>query len=265
MSRLYHAYFDFTNDSPFTGEAKGLGVAGRLGAVYSVNPRFSVGAVYKSKTSMSDLETDNASISMGVRIDQGVAGGGSPTGTYMDAIIPVSGKITVKNFEWPETFGAGIAYKPAERLLLAVDVQRIRWSGVMKDFTMTFEADNVPANGGFAGLDLDATLFQDWQDQTAVSVGAAYDVSPRVQIRGGVNLSDNPIPDRYLNPLFPAIIRSHVSLGGGYSFGRASTVNLAVSRAFEAENTNPGDGSSIPAVTSTHSQVNMQLMFTQGF
>lgn len=261
VQNLHHAYFDFSDDSAFTGEAKGTGFAAKVGAVFKVNERLSLGAAYHSKTGLSDLESSNATLAMGVNMDTGIAAGGAPSGTYANMIIPVSGKITVRNFEWPETYGIGAAFKATDRLMLAMDVKRINWAAVMKDFTMTFEADNVAANGGFAGLGLDATLFQNWEDQTVVALGGGFQVTDGLVVRAGYNYASNPVPDQYLNALFPAIIDTHYTVGAGYRFG-GSSVDVSMTMAPEVKATNPGNGSTIPAVTTTHSQTNWQFMYS---
>ncbi|MCK4537172.1 MAG: outer membrane protein transport protein [Candidatus Krumholzibacteria bacterium] len=265
IQELHHAYFDFTNDSDFSGEAKGTGFAGKIGAVYNVNPKLTLGATYHSKTILGDLETDNASMSMGVNIDDGVLMGGAPSGNYVDYIMDVSGKITVKDFEWPAMFGIGAALEATDRLMIACDLKMIQWSSVMEDFKLVFEADNVATNGGFAGQELNATLFQNWDDQFVISIGGAFDVTEALVIRAGYNYGKNPVPDKYLNALFPAIVENHITFGAGYYFSENRAVNLSMVTATSAEFENPGDGSDIPPVESTHSQFNWQLMFSTGF
>jgi len=65
--------------------------------------------------------------------------------------------------------------------------------------------------------------------------------------------------------LFPAIERNHASLGLGYSFSGASVLNASVFRAFNVEATNPGNGSTVPPVTTSHSQWNLALMYSHMF
>ena len=57
IRKLHHAYFDFSNRSSFTGEARGYGAAGKFGAVYRVNDLLSIGGTYHSKTSIGDIKT----------------------------------------------------------------------------------------------------------------------------------------------------------------------------------------------------------------
>ena len=265
INRLYHAYFDFSNDNDFTGEAMGYGVAGKIGVAYEATPDLTLGAVYQSQTALGDVESDNAALAMAVNIDPGILQG-VPTGSYSDMNIPLSGKITIKDFEWPSTFGAGFAYLPMPNLMLAADVKQIMWSQVMEDFTMNFVVDDVPENGGFVGLELDATLFQNWEDQTVVAAGAAYKPVTPLTLRAGFNYGKNPVPDKYLNALFPAIVESHATFGAGYDFGQGSQVNASVQVAFEKEARNEPTADIVtPPVTSSHSQLSWMLMYSHSF
>lgn len=264
ISRVHHAYFDFSNDSDLYGQARSIGVAGKIGAVFAVHEKLSIGATYHSPTALGDLETDEATLSMAVNVDPGVFEG-APTGTYMDMEIPVSGSITVVDFQWPAVYGIGAAFRPNDRFLLAADVRYIDWSGVMEDFTMTFTADNTPENGAFAGLEMDAVLFQKWEDQAVVSLGGAMRATDELTLRAGFNYGANPVPDDYLNALFPAIVESHVTFGGGWSFEEYGELNLSFVAALESDGTNPGNGSTIPPVESTHSQFNWMVMYSYGF
>jgi long-chain fatty acid transport protein len=74
-----------------------------------------------------------------------------------------------------------------------------------------------------------------------------------------LNIANNPVPDKYLNPLFPAIIKNHVMIGAGYIVSRASSVDASYTYAPEVKQMN-GQG-----VTVTHSQMNAQLMYSYRF
>jgi len=264
ITKLHYAYFDFSDDSAFTGEAKGAGLGGKLGAVLRFSPRFSLGLSFHSKTYMSDLSADGAVMTMAVNGDQGLLTNGTPDNNLVDTAIPVTGKITVRDFQWPTTLALGASLQVNERLTLVGDVKNIGWSGVMEDFSMTFEADNSTSNGGFAGKKMDMALYQNWRDQTVLALGGAYRLNDALTLRAGLNRAANPIPAGYLNALFPAIIENHVTAGVGYQKG-AMSMDFSITRASEASVTNPGNGSTIPPVTSTHSQLNWQLMGSYRF
>ncbi len=271
ISKLYHAYFDFSNDNDFTGKANGFGFAGKIGAVYKATPQLTIGATFHTPTKLADLEADGATLSMAVNIDPGILEG-QPSGEYQDMNLPVSGKIAIKDFQWPATLGAGLAYRMCN-VMLAADVKYIMWSSVMKDFKMSFTADDKPENGGFAGLEMDASLFQKWEDQAVFAAGAAYNPIQPLTLRAGFNYGKNPVPDKYLNALFPAIVETHATFGAGYDFGHGSQINASITTGFKKEATNPGldlvigpiTDYVIPPVTSSHSQLNWQVMFSHSF
>ena len=260
IDHLNYAYFDFSNGSRFSGKARGYGAAGKIGAAYKVNNQLTVGATYHSETQLGDMETDEAVVRMNVNANFG--------GGYQDYDIPVSGKIKVKNFQWPSTYGIGAAFQATDKLLLAADIKRINWADTMQDFRMVFSADAVQSNplaAGFAGQTLDANLFQRWEDQTVYQVGGAYQVNKQLTLRAGYNRADNPVPNSYLNALFPAIVEEHITGGFGYGFNDKQSIDFSLQHALPVSNTNPGNGSTIPAVTSRHSQTSFQFIYSHRF
>ncbi|WP_130537935.1 OmpP1/FadL family transporter [Thiomicrorhabdus indica] len=259
VSDVNWARFDFSDNSDYTGEAKGTGLGGKLGMTYKFNDKLSFGASYHSKTNLSDMKGD-ATLSMNVNADTGVMMGGMPNGQYADMTIPVSGEIKLKDFQWPETFGMGFAFTPNEKWLVTADYKRINWSDVMADFNMVFTADNVATNGNFAGASIDVTLPQDWEDQNVFMLGTAYQMNKQLTLRAGMNLSSNPIPDDKVNPLFPAITEKHYMLGFGYNFDKQHSIDGSITHAPEVTVT--GSGALNNGVEISHAQTNWQLLYT---
>lgn len=269
------AHFSFRDDSDFTGQASGSGMAIKLGALYTVNDRLSLGLSYHGETALEDLEADEATLSMSANFDTALlaqqwngipvsqpGSQGAPAGTYAAAVVPVSGRITVSDFQWPSQLAFGAAYRPGSAWLLALDLKRIGWASVMEDFRMTFQADAQQANplaGGFASSRMDLVLKQEWDDQWVLALGAAYALSPKLTLRGGFNHAGDPVPAAYLNPLFPAIVETHFTLGAGYRFGAHQSVDASLQMVPEAESR------SASGVTNTHGQVNLQVMYSLGF
>ena len=255
ISNLDYAYFDYSNHNRFSGKARGYGAAGKIGATFKVDDRLTLGASYHSKTRLGDMKTDEARILMAVDAD---FGGGS-----QHYEIPVSGSIRVKDFQWPSTWAVGAAFQATDRLLLVGDVKRINWADTMQQFRMVFTADAAqtdPLAAGFAGLELDAALFQRWEDQTVYQFGGAYQMNRQLTLRAGFNYASNPVPDQYLNALFPAIVERHVTAGFGYGFNEAQSIDFSLQHATEVTATNPNTG-----VTSRHSQTSFQFIYSQRF
>ena len=250
------ARFDFSDNSNFTQATKGTGFAGKLGATFKLNNEWAFGASYHLKTNMSDFEGD-AKLSMNVSVDTGVLGGGALSGTYVNATLPMSGKIKVKDFQWPSMMALGATWTPSSKIMLSADIKRINWSAVMDNFSMTFNADSSASNGGFANTTLDVVLDQNWEDQTVIMLGGQYMVNKDIAVRAGINHASNPVPDKSLNPLFPATIESHITAGFGWTMAPGQLIDVAVTVAPEVSATNPNSG-----VTTSHSQFNWQAMYT---
>lgn len=247
-SNVDYAYFNFSNGNPFTGAARGYGYAGKVGLVYQATDRLTLGLTYHNESALGDLEASGSQMSF--QLD--IPGMGKMAQT-------LTGTMRVNNFEWPALLGAGLAFRPDDRWLLVADVRRVFWENVMKDFSMTFTADNTTANGGFAGQVLNATLFQDWSDQTIVQLGAARQVTDRLTLRAGANFTSDPIPAKYLNCLFPATVEKHLTAGFGWKIDERSSFDASLTYGLESEQTS-GYGIRI-----THAQLNTQLLYSYRF
>ncbi|MBI3187664.1 MAG: outer membrane protein transport protein [Gammaproteobacteria bacterium] len=241
--------FDFSNTNDFTGEATSTGYGGKIGFV-AKEGKLTIGGTYHFKTSLADMEANGATLSMNVN---GPMVGGGP------ATVPITGTVKVVDFQWPATLGVGLSYQATDKVMVAVDVKQIMWSDVMDSFRMSFTADNVVSNGSFAGASMDLEMYQNWKDQTAIQFGAAYKMDDALTLRAGMNVANNPVPDAYMNPLFPAIEENHVTAGVGYKIGDNQGVDFALMHALDVTQ----DGGS--GVTVTHSQLSWQLMYTMNF
>lgn len=243
-----YAYFNFSNGNPFTGDARGYGYAGKVGVVYQANEQLTLGLTYHTQSALSDLKAASAAMSFQLN----VPGMGAMAQT-------LTGEMKVNDFEWPAMLGAGLAYRPNERWLVAADLRQIYWGSVMQQFAMTFTASSAAGNGSFAGQQLNATLFQNWDDQLVVQLGAAYQATDRLVLRFGGAFSTNPIPSNFLNCLFPATIERHLTAGFGWKIDERASVDFSFTHGFEFSETN-GYGIGI-----THSQNNAQLMYSYRF
>jgi long-chain fatty acid transport protein len=229
------ARVDFSNKSDFTGAASATGWGAKLGAVYRPAAGLTLGASYRFKSALNDMKTSET------------AGTISAAGGFSD-----SGRITVVDFQWPATTALGLAWQATPALLVAADVKRIAWSDVMKDFRLRYDSAGMGGSVSFA-------LPQNWKDQSVLNLGLAYAVGDQLTLRAGVNRSDNPIPDALVNPLFPATVKSHYTLGVGWRFSATGELNGSLTVAPTSTVTN-GMG-----VVVTHKQTNFQIMYSRHF
>lgn len=228
------ARVDFSNSNDFTGAASSTGWAAKIGLVWRPTPELTVGASYQSESSLGDMKTSASGAAL------------SAFGGFVD-----SGRITVVDFQWPSTAAIGVAWQGGPALLVA-DVKRIGWASVMKDFRMRYDSATMGGSVTFA-------MPQNWKDQTVLSLGGAWSLGPDLTLRAGYNHAANPIPDAYVNPLFPATVKTHYTLGLGWRLSAGSEFNGALTLAPASTVTN-GQG-----VIVSHKQRNLQLMYSLRF
>lgn len=237
---INYVRFDFSNNNPLIGQAIGYGTAAKIGLTHRLSKNLTVGGSYHTRSRLSDLETSKATLAF------------AGTGTAFPGSNPVSvtGTLKVKDFEWPSVLAAGFAFYPDKRWMIVGDVKYMDWATAMKKFSMSFVADN---NGAFPGQSLDVEMKQDWKDQTIFSVGVQYKATDRLALRAGANLSTNPVPDTYLNPLFPAITKNHYTGGFGYRLTDKSSLSTALAVVPKVSATN--------GMVMSHSQLNWSLNY----
>jgi long-chain fatty acid transport protein len=243
-------YFNFTDGSKFTQKASSTGYAGKLGVTYKVNPQLTLGATYHSKTSLGDMTASGAQMSL---IDN--AGKIGPAGsTYT-----LTGNVRIVNFQFPETYGFGMAYQANDDLMVVADYKRIGWAKVMQNFHMTFNSTDM------GGIAMDLKMPQNWKDQDVFNFGFAYKTTPELTLRAGANLANNPVPENTVNPLFPAIVKNHYTVGAGYVFNKESEVNGSLVYVPKVTTYTAAVAGVSPAYSIDHSQLNWQLMYSHSF
>ncbi len=243
MGSYNWARFDFSDNSDYDGAAKGDGFAYKLGATYQVSPELSVGASYHSETALSDL-SGGATLSAG--------------NTGSAAAASFAGTIKVRDFQFPAEYGVGLSYQPNDAWQVVADVKSVQWAAVMKKFKMSFISPTMGA--------LNVAMNQEWKDQTVVQLGVGYKVNNAFTLRAGYNGANNPVPNQWVNYLFPAVVETHYTAGFGYAFDKASDINFSMTYAPEVKvigtgTVGTGNGSQII----THSQTNWQLMYSHRF
>lgn len=229
------ARINFTDDNKFTGAAKSTGFGASIGATFKASKDVTMGASYQFKSALDDMKTASSGASM------------TAIGGFVD-----NGQITVIDFQMPSVFAMGAAWQANPSLLLAADLKYIGWADSMKSFRMRYDSAQMGGTVSFS-------LPQNWNDQTVLSLGMAWKANEQLTLRAGLNLADNPIPDATVNPLFPATVKSHVTMGLGYKTSQTGEVNASLTLA-PTVTVNSGAG---PAIS--HAQTNLQVMYSHRF
>jgi len=132
------------------------------------------------------------------------------------------------DFAWPRKLGLGIAIKPIETVLIAIDVHWIQWSDSMKIFTMSMSnGDNININNMIGSDKVKAELPLNWKDQFPVAIGIQWEFIEDAFARLGYNYGKNPVPSETVFPVFPAIVEHHITVGGGYNYNDFFEINFS--------------------------------------
>jgi long-chain fatty acid transport protein len=175
-----------------------------LGGYYDVTPALTLAAAYMSEIEMKyGNQISNAGAGFGLT---GAAPGFEPFGDTLTQ---------------PAQMKAGVSWNATDSIALTADYKLINWAGAKgyKDFN--------------------------WKDQNVVAVGVKYTGSG-FWLGAGYNQADDPIGEVspvnnaavtgqyrgaavnfFNNMMFPAIVKSSYTLGGGYSFSKALDMELA--------------------------------------
>ena len=211
---------------PNQGRDSSTGVGVRLGYLGQFGDRVSVGASFSPKIDMSRFKKYG-----GLFADNG-------------------------DFDIPQNLAVGVAVKLTPAVQLALDWQRIKYSGVrsignasLPNFGNGFGASNGPGFG--------------WQDVNVAKLGVQWQVNPAWTLRAGYNVGSNPVrsEDVYLNILAPGVVRQHLTMGATYAWSAKEELTVA---AWHARRQNV-DGS-MPAPTRIGmSQTGFGLQYSRKF
>jgi long-chain fatty acid transport protein len=170
----------------------------KLGLQYRPTPAVTLGLAYTHQTAL-ELE--------GKRFVANYSALGLGKVTY--------GEVVLRGVGLPKELGAGVAFRPSERWLIAMDITWIDWSKAVHEATLTATNPDNPA----APTRVELNAIHHWRDQYVVALGFAYEPDARSIYRFGYNYGRNPIPAENLTPLLPMIVERHVTFGAGYRLG----------------------------------------------
>jgi long-chain fatty acid transport protein len=137
---------------------------------------------------------------------------------FQDFSWDVNGATEKMSFDQPDVATVGAAFQPMAALLVAADVQWIRWSSTNGKNKPEF-TEATPATMPFN---------MNWSDQFVFKLGAQYDLSKELKLRAGYNYGKHPLDQTraFENIVFPAIAQHHYTVGAGYQLG-SITVNAS--------------------------------------
>jgi long-chain fatty acid transport protein len=239
---LSGAQLQFTNNKMAGGAADGWGVSGKLGLTYQASPSTRVGLAYQFKTSVSDLSGH-------AQVTAVSASAGN---------IPVSGTVSLVNFQMPASFTVGISHDFTDQFTVAADYQRVFWHSVMNDLSVKF----TQAGSG-QGIYLALPL--NYRDVNVFSVGLQYRYNANWVLRGGFHYAQEATAGSGLVAIIPSTPTTNLTVGGAYTFNRGGTIDFALGYSLPKRvSSSGGTGSSVP-ISVTDSMFHVACSYTKRF
>ncbi len=125
----------------------------------------------------------------------------------------------------PAMASLGAAWELTPAFTLQAEAARTFWSH-FQDIRITFDSGQK-----------DSFTEENWKDSWFLSLGLTWRPSEAWTVRTGVAKDQTPTTDRYRTPRIPDADRTWASLGAGYAFTKAFSLDLAYSHLFAKDST----------------------------
>ncbi len=190
-------------------EGKGDGWGANVALLYR-NDQFRFGVSYRTRVK---LDIKNGTVIGGPAL----ATLGNPQA--VGAVGTASTKLVL-----PDQLNVGLAYMPNEDWIFSLDIDWVNWKTFDNlDFRYAPSAVASALTGGTNFR----TLRENWSATVAVRVGAQWQFTPDISLRGGYSFDPTPVSDPFFTPGIPDRDRHLFTLGAGYDVNKAMTLDVA--------------------------------------
>lgn len=164
---------------------------------------------------------------MGQFTKEFAAGAAYATKMWMGAFSDYRGLFAqAGDFDVPSSFTLGAAYRPTEAWLLALDFQRIFYSGVRSVVNPSALIMNCAMGDRNACLGGSNGAGFGWRDINVWKFGVQYRLNDQWTLRGGYNYTQNPVQpqDVTFNLIAPGVVQNQWTLGAGWKLDAVSEI-----------------------------------------
>jgi len=205
---------------------------------------------------------------LGEMNDQLTLGAMAQTKMYMDKFDKYAGLFANKGeFDIPPSASLGASYKATDKLTVGADVQRIFY-GSVDSISNTHNITGLGGVGTTSPLSLGGSQGAGfgWNDMNIFKLGGQYDYSDALTLRAGVSHNTDAFDNEetLFNILAPAVVNTHLSVGGTYEFAPNMSLSLAYTHAFAADITGTNANHANPIALDMY-QHDLEIGFTYDF
>ncbi len=137
-------------------------------------------------------------------------------------------------FGLPQSLAAGLFFAPVKKLRLSLDAEWINWKKAFDqmDITLTNGSNpNISKMLGTAGT-ISMAFPMHWKNTVVIRTGVEGDVAPDFTLRAGYVYGSNPVPASTVFPVFPAVVKHHLTAGTSVKVAKNLVINAAYEYAF---------------------------------
>jgi long-chain fatty acid transport protein len=137
---------------------------------------------------------------------------------FRDFVFNTGGGTDKIEFDQPSAATVGLGIQPVKGLVIAFDLQWIRWSESNGKNQPTYTENSSAASAWNLN----------WDDQLVYKFGIEYEVVPMLKVRAGYNYGKMPLDGSraFENIAFPAIAEQHFTAGVGIAFSEKFALNI---------------------------------------
>lgn len=121
-------------------------------------------------------------------------------------------------FGLPQSISAGIAFAPSKKIRIGLDAEWINWKKHLIQWILNWLMGQTQIlTGCLVHPELLKWLSQCIGKMPLLSAPEQeFDATDRLGFRAGYAYGSNPVPETTIFPLFPAIVKHHVTAGGSF-------------------------------------------------
>lgn len=179
-----------------------------VGAMYTINDQWTVGASFRSEMKMK-VKSGKATVTPVNAAAEAILG---------DALDIINQSSFKAEMPCPWVLGFGVSYKPVSKLTLAFDARLTGWNAY-KQLDVEFLADQARP--------YDQHIAKNYKNSWCFSLGGEYAVTERMDARLGLMVDTSPVNKHYYNPETPGMTKIEPTIGLSFRPIPSLSIDLA--------------------------------------
>ncbi|TWI95296.1 long-subunit fatty acid transport protein [Mucilaginibacter frigoritolerans] len=139
----------------------------------------------------------------------------------------------------PQSISGGFSYAASKKIRFGADVEWINWANAFSNLNINLTQGTNPNINRLLGTNgtIAIPFPLQWKNTIEIRTGGEVDVTQGITLRAGYIYGGNPVPANTVFPIFPAIVKHHLTLGGSVKLSSVVALNLAYEHAFNNDET----------------------------